>query len=180
MKNIKPWHVVAIVCLLYVSITLLRNNFDPLRFALIGSQYDPGVANGTPGYDGQFAYQIARDPANGWTKIDVPAYRYQRIVYPIAARVLARGYESMAAVGHRVACRAVPSRRRFRSCVGEQWRRMARVYLFGAHRGSARCPASGASRYFSNSRERQVCLEVDVRLDLTDVGRHCQPRADDE
>ncbi|HSD83226.1 MAG TPA: hypothetical protein VLG46_05185, partial [Anaerolineae bacterium] len=47
--------------------------------------------NGRPGYDGQFAYQIARDPLNGWTKIDVPAYRYQRIVYPIVARLLALG-----------------------------------------------------------------------------------------
>ncbi len=91
MKRLRPWTVVAVVCLLYVAITFARNNFDPMRFALIGSQYDPGIPNGTPGYDGQFAYQIARDPANGWTKIDVPAYRYQRIVYPIAARVLALG-----------------------------------------------------------------------------------------
>ncbi|HZY44533.1 MAG TPA: hypothetical protein VFF70_07270 [Anaerolineae bacterium] len=91
MKRIRPWHIVALIGLIYVAITFARNNFDPLRFALIGSQYDPGIPNGTPGYDGQFAYQIARDPINGWTKIDVSAYRYQRIVYPIAARVLALG-----------------------------------------------------------------------------------------
>lgn len=91
MQRLRPWHVVAVVCLIYVAITFARNNFDPLRFALIGSQYDPGLPNGQPGYDGQFAYQIARDPDNGWTRIDVPAYRYQRIVYPSAARVLAFG-----------------------------------------------------------------------------------------
>lgn len=91
MKRIRVWRIVAMVCLAYVTITLARYNFDPAYFALIGTQYDPGVINGTPGYDGQFAYQIARDPANGWTKVDVPAYRYQRIVYPIAARVLALG-----------------------------------------------------------------------------------------
>jgi hypothetical protein len=28
---------------------------------------------------------------NGWTKTDVPAYRYQRILYPVAARALALG-----------------------------------------------------------------------------------------
>ncbi len=91
IRRIKPWHVALLVCLAYVLLTLARYNFDPKYFALIGTQYDPGLPNGRPGYDGQFAYQIARDPANGWTKTDVPAYRYQRILYPIVARVLALG-----------------------------------------------------------------------------------------
>ena len=91
MKRMRPWHVVLAISLLYVLLTLARYNGDPKYFALIGTRYDPGVPDGRPGYDGQFAYQIARDPANGWTKTDVPAYRYQRIAYPIAARVLALG-----------------------------------------------------------------------------------------
>ncbi len=91
MKRIRPWHVALLICLAYVLLTLVRYNFDPKIFALVGTQYDPGVPNGRPGYDGQFAYQIARDPLNGWTKTDVPAYRYQRIVYPLAARALALG-----------------------------------------------------------------------------------------
>ena len=90
-KGWRPWHVSLLVCLAYVLLTLARYDFDPKYFALIGSLYDPGLPGGRPGYDGQFAYQIARDPVNGWTKIDVPAYRYQRIVYPVAARVLALG-----------------------------------------------------------------------------------------
>ena len=95
MKALRPWQVVLGVALAYVAITLARYDFDPLNFALIGSQYDPGVPDGRPGYDGQFAYQIARDPANGWRKIDVPAYRYQRVVYPLAARVLALGQAAL-------------------------------------------------------------------------------------
>ena len=91
MKRLRPWQVVLAISLIYVAITLARGNFDPKFFALIGPLYDPGVPGGQPGYDGQFAYQIARDPANGWTKTDVPAYRYQRIGYPLAARVLALG-----------------------------------------------------------------------------------------
>ncbi len=91
MKRLRPWHVVLVVSILYVLLTLARYNFSPLYFALIGTRYDPGVSDGRPGYDGQFAYQIARDPLNGWTKTDVPAYRYQRIVYPLAARLLAVG-----------------------------------------------------------------------------------------
>ncbi len=91
MKRLRPWHVALAISLLYVLLTLARYNGAPKYFALIGTRYDPGLPDGRPGYDGQFAYQIARDPANGWTKTDVPAYRYQRIVYPIAARVLALG-----------------------------------------------------------------------------------------
>lgn len=91
MKRVRPWQVVLLISLAYVLLTLARYNFDPKIFALVGTQYDPGLPDGRPGYDGQFAYQIARDPANGWTKVDVPAYRYQRIVYPMAARMLALG-----------------------------------------------------------------------------------------
>lgn len=91
MKRMQPWHGVLAISVLYVLLTLARYHGDPQYFALIGTRYDPGLPDGRPGYDGQFAYQIARDPANGWMKTDVPAYRYQRIVYPIAARVLALG-----------------------------------------------------------------------------------------
>ncbi|CAG0978337.1 hypothetical protein ANRL2_02237 [Anaerolineae bacterium] len=91
MTRLRPWQVVLAISLIYAAITLARGNFDPRFFALIGPLYDPGVPGGQPGYDGQFAYQIARDPANGWTKTDVPAYRYQRILYPLAARVLGLG-----------------------------------------------------------------------------------------
>jgi hypothetical protein len=91
MRRLRPWQIVLAISLMYAAITLARGNFDPKFFALIGPLYDPGVPGGQPGYDGQFAYQIARDPLNGWTKTDVPAYRYQRIVYPLAARGLALG-----------------------------------------------------------------------------------------
>lgn len=95
MKMLRPWHLVLGVALAYVLLTLARYEFDPLKFALIGSQYDQGRVDGTPGYDGQFAYQIAIDPAEGWRKTDVPAYRYQRIVYPLAARALALGHPAL-------------------------------------------------------------------------------------
>jgi hypothetical protein len=91
IKRVRPWQVVLGVCLAYVLLTLARYNGDPRYFALIGTRFDPGLPAGRPGYDGQFAYQIARDPLNGWTKTDVPAYRYQRILYPMAARMLALG-----------------------------------------------------------------------------------------
>jgi len=81
--------VVLLVGLAYVGITLARFGGDPLAFALVGTRYAEGDPEGTPGYDGQFAYFIARDPLGGWRHCDVPAYRYQRILHPLLAWALA-------------------------------------------------------------------------------------------
>jgi hypothetical protein len=89
--RLRPWQVVALCVLLYVMLTLARYDWDPMSFVIIGEAFDPGVANGSLGYDGQFAYQIARNPLEGWRYVDVPAYRYQRILYPMLARALSLG-----------------------------------------------------------------------------------------
>ena len=47
------------------------------------------------GYDGQFCYYIALDPANARYYMDWPAYRYTRILYPLAARLLAFGQSAL-------------------------------------------------------------------------------------
>lgn len=52
--------------------------------------YDPIV-----GYDGQFCYFIALDPVNARYYIDRPAFRYGRILYPLAARLLAFGQPTL-------------------------------------------------------------------------------------
>jgi len=87
----RPWTVILLVALAYVGLTLARYGGDPLAFALMGTRYSQGDAQGSQGYDGQFAYYIARDPIDGWRHCDVPAYRYQRILYPLMARALALG-----------------------------------------------------------------------------------------
>ncbi len=48
---------------------------------------------GWSGYDGQFVYAMARDlnPERVAPLLDVPAYRYQRVLLPLLARVLSRG-----------------------------------------------------------------------------------------
>ena len=52
---------------------------------------------GTEGYDGQFTYYLALDPNPSTVekRLDVPAFRYQRILYPILARLIAVGDESI-------------------------------------------------------------------------------------
>ena len=90
-QRLRPWMGVLLVALAYVGLTLARHGGDPLAFALVGTRYSQGDPQGSPGYDGQFAYYIARDPTGGWRYCDVPAYRYQRILYPFLAWALALG-----------------------------------------------------------------------------------------
>ena len=87
----RPWIVVLVLSLAYTGSTLARYEGDPLMFALVGTRYSEADPDGTQGYDGQFAYYIARDPVGGWQYCDVPAYRYQRILYPLLAWALAFG-----------------------------------------------------------------------------------------
>ncbi|MCB0194943.1 MAG: hypothetical protein KDJ65_23535, partial [Anaerolineae bacterium] len=57
--------------------------------------FSESAPQGNEGYDGQFAYQIALNPAGAAPYIDVPAYRYQRILYPLTARLLALGQAAL-------------------------------------------------------------------------------------
>jgi hypothetical protein len=43
------------------------------------------------GFDGQWSYYLALDPANAHHYLDLPAFRSVRILYPLAARALAWG-----------------------------------------------------------------------------------------
>ena len=94
-KILRPWLLVAVIASTYMATVVAANGGDPLALATLGTRFSAGDPNGTEGYDGQFAYYIARDPLNGWRQCDVPAYRYQRIFYPILARLLALGQEAL-------------------------------------------------------------------------------------
>ncbi|MBZ0275309.1 MAG: hypothetical protein K8I60_04155 [Anaerolineae bacterium] len=93
-----PWLLAVILCLLYVSVVILGHQGDTLALVTIGTRFSDGIPaeqGGTEGYDGQFVYYIARDPSTAAAFIDVPAYRFQRILLPIAARLLAFGQASL-------------------------------------------------------------------------------------
>ena len=86
-----PWLIVAVVALAYLGGILASHAWDPLSLANIGTRFFKGDAGGSEGYDGQFNYFIAVDPLGAAPQIDAPAYRYQRILYPLLARALALG-----------------------------------------------------------------------------------------
>lgn len=71
----------------------LQTGRDPLWFAHLGTRYSEAAENGTVGYDGQFVYYIARElhPDQSLPFLDIPAYRYQRILLPLLARFVSFG-----------------------------------------------------------------------------------------
>jgi hypothetical protein len=91
----RPWMVVLVLALAYVALTLARYGGDPMMFVLTGTRYSQNDPDGSWGYDGQFAYYIASDPVGGCPQCDVPSYRYQRILYPVLAWVLALGQQAL-------------------------------------------------------------------------------------
>jgi hypothetical protein len=93
--RLTPTFVVIVISLLYVVAVLINAGGDPRAFALLGTRFTEGNPLGTEGYDGQFAYQIASNPSGAAPYLDVPAYRYQRILYPILARLLAFGQSGL-------------------------------------------------------------------------------------
>jgi hypothetical protein len=89
--RLRPWHVVLGACLVYLLIVFAAYR-NPLEFVWPGSRFDPTIySRDVEGYDGQFAYYIARDLGGAAKYLDVPAYRYQRIVYPLLAWALSLG-----------------------------------------------------------------------------------------
>jgi hypothetical protein len=65
---------------------------SPIRDGL----HDPSTTD--TGYDGQFFYYLAVDPSRASCCLDDPAYRYTRIAYPVAARLLAVGIPALVPV----------------------------------------------------------------------------------
>lgn len=89
----------ALVTLVFMSVLVTAviavEGGGALALARLGTRYALGDKAGSDGYDGQFVYYIARDPdpAHVMKHLDVPPYRYQRILLPLAARLLAWGDE---------------------------------------------------------------------------------------
>jgi hypothetical protein len=92
-RVVRPWMVTLAIAGLYAIVLLRAAGGDPLVLLRVGTRFSAGDPAGSTGYDGQFYYYIARDPGEGWRYVDVPAYRYQRILYPLVARALSLGHE---------------------------------------------------------------------------------------
>lgn len=95
--------LVAAIFLLILFLYSLKFNKNITGFMVIGDYFQARhiwtdktlVHQGSVGYDGQYYYYIAHDPfilGQSYDHIDFPAYRYQRIIYPLAVWLLALGH----------------------------------------------------------------------------------------
>lgn len=87
----RPAVVVGCLYVLLIGLDAVMNHHDALYYVHLGPRFvyhDPRAA---AGYDGQFYYQIARDPLHAAPFLDRPAYRYQRIMYPLLVAALSFG-----------------------------------------------------------------------------------------
>jgi hypothetical protein len=93
MKARWPVLICLVIALGYSGWRLAAVGWDPAGLAELGTRFTEGDPAGSEGYDGQFAYYMALDPDPHVVDVylDVPAYRYQRILLPILAWVLALG-----------------------------------------------------------------------------------------
>jgi hypothetical protein len=80
--------VVGVLCVLYLAVLAVHYQTGLREFIW-------PTPSGTAGYDGQFTYAIARDPLHASPTLDVPAYRYQRILHPLLVGILALGQEPL-------------------------------------------------------------------------------------
>jgi len=97
IRRFGPALSVALFLLIYVGVALAQNNGDLGEMARLGLRRMAGDQNALEGYDGQYLYVLALDPdpvkaaqAPPWI-IDTPAYRYQRILFSLVARLVAFG-----------------------------------------------------------------------------------------
>lgn len=92
---LSPGLLALLACCLIVVQVYFTRGCDPLAFVLIGERFALHNPSGSKGYDGQFAYYIAMDPTGAVAHLDDASFRYQRILYPLLARLLSLGQPAL-------------------------------------------------------------------------------------
>ncbi len=100
--RLRPWMIVLVLSLVYLGVIFAANDTGSQVFVTLGDCFSQctGQDGSTcdesdEGYDGQFAYYIARDPSGSPGCLDVPAYRAQRILLPALGRALSLGQDAL-------------------------------------------------------------------------------------
>lgn len=94
MRFFRPAIIAPILCLIYMIAIAIQSQ-NVLVWLTLSSVNVPDdlkpYAYSEEGYDGQFNYLIARDPLEAQSYVDVPPYRFQRILLPALVRFLSFG-----------------------------------------------------------------------------------------
>ncbi len=92
---LRPSLLVGLVYILFFGAVTLIHHYTPMSYVHLGTRFALHIPTANPGYDGQFYYQIARDPLHAAPFLDKPPYRYQRIVYALLVFVLSAGQTAL-------------------------------------------------------------------------------------
>lgn len=88
---IRPSVCVGFIYLLLLSFFVVARHDSALDFVHLGTIWGAHNPAGTWGYDGQFYYQIARNPLGAAPYMDNAPYRYQHLLYGLLAWLLSFG-----------------------------------------------------------------------------------------
>lgn len=87
----RPSVVVGIIYVALIVLIAITKHYSVIDFVHLGTVWGEHNKAGTWGYDGQFYYQIARNPLGAYQYMDNASFRYQHILYGIVIGVLSLG-----------------------------------------------------------------------------------------
>ncbi len=91
----RPSVVVGVLYIALIGLVAVTKQYSALDFVHLGTVWANHNPSGTWGYDGQFYYQLARNPFQAYQYMDNAPFRYQHILYPLVAGVLSLGQTSL-------------------------------------------------------------------------------------
>lgn len=92
---IRPSLSIALVYLLLLGIFVIVLHYNAVDFIHLGTLWGAHDKSGSWGYDGQFYYQMARNPLGAAPYMDNAPYRYQHFLYALLAWVLSFGQAAL-------------------------------------------------------------------------------------
>jgi hypothetical protein len=87
----RPSLLVGLIYLLLLAFFVIVRHYSAFSFIHLGTVWGSHIKSGTWGYDGQFYYQIARNPPGAAQYMDNAPYRYQHLLYPLLTWLLSAG-----------------------------------------------------------------------------------------
>ena len=92
---VRPSVVVGVLYIALLSLVAITRSYSALNFVHLGTIWAEHRPSGTWGYDGQFYYQLARNPLKAYLYMDNAPYRYQHILYALVVSVLSLGQSAL-------------------------------------------------------------------------------------
>lgn len=92
---LRPSVVVAIIYIALIALVAITNHYSAIDFVHLGTVWADHDPSGTWGYDGQFYYQMARNPLQAYQYMDNAPFREQHIFYPLVVGALSLGQTAL-------------------------------------------------------------------------------------